>query len=88
VSVDFEALRMRQRSWCGEGAGGRKIPAQAKLGRGTRESGAVNLGHPPNEHGALSQDADDLTHPVQRTANTRFAVAQHILSMEPNFNSL
>lgn len=41
-----------------------------------------------NEHGALSQHADDLTHPVQRTANTRFAVAQHILSLEPNSNSL
>ncbi len=48
MSVDFEALRMRQRSWCGEGAGGQKIPALAKLGRGTRGSGAVNLGHPPN----------------------------------------
>jgi len=41
-----------------------------------------------NGHGALSQDADDLTRSVQATADTRFALAQHILSTEPNFSSL
>jgi len=41
-----------------------------------------------NGHGALSRDADDLTRPVQATADTRFALAQHILSTEPNFGSL
>jgi hypothetical protein len=31
-----------------------------------------------NGHGALSQDADDRTRPVQRTADARLALAQHI----------
>jgi hypothetical protein len=39
-------------------------------------------------NGALSQDADDLTRPVQATADARFALAKDILSTEPNFNSL
>jgi len=41
-----------------------------------------------NGHGALSPDADDRTRPVQRTADARPALAQHIFSTEPNFNSL
>ena len=36
----------------------------------------------------VTQDADALTLPVQVTADARFALAQHILSTEPNFNFL
>jgi hypothetical protein len=41
-----------------------------------------------NGHGALSQDAEYRTRPVQRTADARPALAQHIFSTEPNFNFL
>ena len=40
-----------------------------------------------NEHETLSQNADDLT-PTFSEQESYFAVRQHILSMEPNFNSL